>query len=155
MSLDAATVQAILDAAVSHAQASGLFDRVQTHEPKSSPGSGVTAAFWVQDIGPVPIGSGLAATTARIELAARLYTSMLAEPADLIDPALLAACATLIGAYSGDFTLDGLVQQVDLLGMAGPPLAARAGYLGVDNKVYRVMTITLPVIVADAWEQVP
>lgn len=144
----------IINAAVSHAMASGLFDRVNGHEPKSAPGAGLTAAVWVQRISPVQANSGLASTSARVELTVQLYTSMLAEPADMIDPNLLTACATLMGAYSGDFTLGDLVECVDLLGMAGEPMQAKAGYLQQDNKLYRIMAITLPVIVADAWDQV-
>jgi hypothetical protein len=60
-----------------------------------------------------------------------------------------------MAAYNGDFTLGGLVECVDLLGMTGQRLEARAGYLEQDRKIYRVMTITLPVIVAEAWEQAP
>ena len=145
----------ILDAVVSHALASGFFDRVNTHEPKSAPPSGLTCAIWVQSIGPVPLGSGLASTTGRLGLQVRLYTSMTAEPQDAIDPGLMRAVDGLLAAYSGDFELGGLVRNVDLLGAYGDPLSARAGYLNVDGKLMRIMDITLPLIVNDLWTQAP
>lgn len=143
----------ILDAAVSHAMALGYFERVNAHEPKNKPGNGLTCALWVDRIGPALGSSGLASTTALLILNVRVYTSMLAQPADGIDPNLLDAVDGLMSAYSGDFELGGLVRQVDLLGQFGTPLSAQAGYLPIDNKLYRVMTITLPLVVNDLWSQ--
>jgi hypothetical protein len=149
MSLNTA---ATLDAIASHAMATGRFDRVNTHEPKNAPGNGLSVAIWVDSI--TPTQSGLAATTARVVYNVRVYTSMLSEPQDAIDPNLIEAADVLLEAYSGDFSLGGNVRNVDLLGASGPPLSAQAGYLSQDNKVYRVMTITLPLILNDAWTQV-
>lgn len=146
--------QAILDAAVSHAEASGHFEWVTSHEPKSAP-QGVGAAFWANYIGPVAANSGLDMTSAVLVLNCRIYTSMLMEPQDLIDPRIIEATDALMAAYTGDFTLGGLVECVDLLGMTGERLEARAGYLDIDRKIFRVMTINVPVIVAEAWEQAP
>ena len=63
--------------------------------------------------------------------------------------------AALIGAYSGDFDFGGEagVRAVDLLGMTGTPLAAIAGYIEMDRKMMRVITITLPVVINDLWTQ--
>ena len=149
MALDAAQ---IIDAVVSHAAASGWFDRVNQHEPKNAPPYGLTAAVWVDEIRPAQ-SSGLDSTSALLVLNVRLYTSMLQEPQDAIDPNLVAASSVLFAAYSGDFSLGGEARHVDLLGAEGAPLRARAGYLNQDQKLYRVMTITLPVIVNDAWDQ--
>lgn len=146
-------IQALIDAAASHASASGHFERVQGHEPKSAPGNGLHCAVWVQDIGPVPLGSGLASTTARVVLMVRLYANMLREPQDGIDPALVGATDALLAAYSGDFDLGGNVRNVDLLGAHGEPLSAKAGYLNQDNRLYRVIDIVLPLIVNDVWDQ--
>jgi hypothetical protein len=146
-------INAVLDAAVSHAMALGLFERVNGHEPKNAPGSGLTAAVWVDYIGPHAAQSGLAATSARLVLNVRAYTSMLADPQDAIDPRVVAAVGALMGEYSGDFDFGGAVESVDLLGRAGPPMSAQAGYLNQDQKLYRVMTITVPVIVNDVWTQ--
>jgi hypothetical protein len=151
MALDIST---ILDAVQSHALASGYFDTVNGHEPKSAPGNGLSAAVWVEQIGPARGGSGLDATSTRLALFVRLYTPMVQQPEDAIDPNLMTAMDALMAAYSGDFTLGDLVREVDLLGIYGDPLSARAGYLTTSGQEFRVMTITLPLIVNDLWEQV-
>lgn len=144
---------AILDGVVSHALSLGLFERVNTHEPKAKPGDGLTAAIWVQSIGPVPAGSGLSLTTAQVVFHVRLYSNMLAEPQDEIDPTVMNAVDALFAAYSGDFELGGSVRNVDLLGQAGVSLSALAGYVNLSGGMYRVMEITLPLIINDAWAQ--
>jgi hypothetical protein len=144
----------ILNAIVSHAMGLGIFERVNTSEPKNNPGNGLTAAIWVQHIGPVAAISGLASTTARIEFTIRLYTNMLAEPQDDIDPVMLEAVDELLNVYSSDFDLGGMVRNVDLLGAHGNGLSAQAGYINQGGTLYRVMDVVLPVIINDVWEQV-
>ncbi len=151
MTLNASTV---FDAALSHAMALGLFERVNGHEPKNAPGNGLTLAMWAQDITPIP-SSGLASTSAQLVLNQRIYSAMEQEPQDAIDPNIINAVDVLFTAYSGDFTLGGLIRCVDLLGQHGVRLAARAGYLPQDGVTYRVMTITLPLLINDAWTQAP
>lgn len=143
----------ILDKIESHALKSGLFDKVGTHEPKNPPGGKLTAAVWFQAVGPVPAGSGLAATSAVITFMMRLYTSMVQEPQDLIDPALVAAADVILEDLSGDFHLGGNVRNIDLLGQTGQALSAQAGYVTIGSTMYRVIDITIPCIVNDAWAQ--
>lgn len=145
---------AIMAAASSHVAALGHFDRVAGHEPKNAPGRGLSAAVWVDSIAPARAGSGLASTAALVVLNVRVYTNMLADPPDAIDPSLVAAVDALMRAYSGDYDLGGLVRNVDLLGAFSAGLSAQAGYLEQDGKLFRVMTITLPLVVSDAWDQV-
>jgi hypothetical protein len=147
---------AILAAVRSHAQSLGLFEQVLGHEPKSAPaGGGLVAAIWVQDLRPIAAGSGLASTSARLEVSVRVYANLLQEPLDALDANILAAVDALMAAYSGDFELGGLVRNVDLLGAHGDPLSAAAGYLPQDSKWYRVMVITLPLLINDLWSQSP
>lgn len=146
---------AIIDTALSHAQASGWFDKVNGHEPKNAPGNGLTLAVWAQSLGPVPGASGLRSTTARLVLNVRAYSSMIQEPQDAIDPNLLAATDALMTAYSGDFDFGANVRNVDLLGAYGVGLSATAGYLTQDGRIFRVMTITVPLIINDVWSQTP
>ncbi len=150
MALD---IRTVFSAAESHALASGFFAAVNGHEPKSPPVSGITCAIWVEQIGPAHGGSGLNSTSARLALCVRLYTPLWQQEPDAIDPALMDALDWLMAAYSGDFTLNGIVRQVDLLGRYGDPLSARAGYLSEGGAEYRVMTIILPLIVSDLWNQ--
>lgn len=144
----------ILDAVVSHAMASGHFGQVNGHEPANAPSQGLTAAVWVDSVRAVR-SSGLASTSALLVCNVRAYTSIQSEPADAIDPNMMAAVDDLCAAYNGDFTLGGLVRKVDVLGAEGQPLLVRAGYVQQSGAILRVMTITLPVIVNDLWEQAP
>lgn len=147
-------VSGIVDGVASHAASTGLFDTVNTHEPKNAPGNGLTCAIWADRLGPVAAASGLDITSALVVISVRMYTSMLQQPYDAIDPNLMTAVDTLMTAYSGSFTLNGAVRNVDLLGAHGFSLVAQAGYLNQDGKIYRVMTVTVPMIVNDTWQQV-
>lgn len=147
-------ISGILSVIQSHAAESGYFDQVLLHEPKSAPTTdGLTAAVWVERVGPAPRNSGLKFTSALLTFSVRVYGSMLSEPQDDIDMNMVEAVDALLSAYSGDFQLGGESRQIDLLGQTGTMLECRAGYLGIDNKIFRVMDITLPVIVDDVWAQ--
>lgn len=146
-------ITGILDGVVSHAMASGHFEQVNEHEPANAPSHGLTAAVWTDSVQAIR-SSGLASTTAVLVFNVRIYTSIQSEPADAIDPNMLTAVDDLCAAYIGDFTLDGLVRHVDILGAHGQALLVRAGYIQQSGAVFRVMTITLPVVVNDLWEQV-
>ncbi|MCX4778170.1 hypothetical protein [Streptomyces sp. NBC_01264] len=147
-------ISGILDGVVSHAMASGHFEQVNGHEPANAPGLGLTAAVWTETVQAIGRVSGLSSTSALLAFNVRLYTPVQAEPADAIDPNLITAVDDLCAAYIGDFTLDGLIRQVDIFGAHSPGLLVRAGYIQQSGAIFRVMTITLPVIVNDLWEQV-
>ncbi|MFD7794322.1 hypothetical protein [Streptomyces sp. NPDC059759] len=142
-------------AAMSHAQELGLFEQVLDHEPTSAPGSGLIYALWVADLTPVPRRSGLNSVSARLELAGRVLMPADTEPQGDVDVAVLGAVNGLFNAYCGDFDLGGTVAIVDLLGMHGGPLRARFGYTRLDSTTYRVATLTVPLIINDAWTEVP
>lgn len=146
--------QDIIDRLASVPMASGLFDRVNTHEPKNKPGRGLTAALWVDRIEPARGRSGLAVTSARVVFNVRIYTNMLQNPQDAIDPNVVAAADILFEAYSADFDLGGTDRWIDLLGATqGHELFCQSGYINIDNMTYRVLTLTVPVIVENAWSQ--
>jgi hypothetical protein len=148
-------IGAIMNALESHALASGVFEDVLGHELIGMPGTGITAALWPQRIRPVALASGLAATSARVEFMLRIYTTAVQQPADGIDPAVVAAADALFTAYGADFELGGNARNVDLLGQTGEPLSATAGWLQVDGGSLRVMDLLIPVVVNDVWSQSP
>jgi hypothetical protein len=151
-----AAINAVLDKLTGYAMASGRFDAVNQHEPKNSPGTGITFAVWVQRIRPAPRGSGLAATTGVALFNGRVYQNFRSQPFDAIDPKVMAAVTDYMGSLSGDFLLGnvGGVRNVDLLGQTGQALDAQAGYIEIDKTVFRVMTIQIPVIINDMFVQV-
>lgn len=146
-------IEALVDAVVSHAMLTASFERVNQHEPKNAPGNGLTCAVWMDRVDPAK--SGLNSTSARVAMKVRIYSNMLQEPQDMIDIEAVKAFDLLMKAYNGDFQLDGMIRQVDIMGEYGVPLSAIAGYLEQDSRMFRVLDITLPLIVNDVWTQTP
>lgn len=150
MALDCA---ALMNSIVDHCLTLGVFESVNMHEPEGNPGNYV-AALWVQTVDPVK-SSGLATTTVRVAFTLRIYSNIVAKPADEIDPNLAGAVSDVMEGMSADFTLGEQAREIDLLGQYGPGLSAKAGYLNLSGAVYRVMDITVPVIVDDVFDQEP
>lgn len=150
MTLD---IEPIINAIESHALATGYFDAVNTHEPKSSPGHGMSAAIWRQTVRPARGRSGLHATSVEAEFRMRIYTNMLQEPQDMIDINMSKAEDAMMNRLHGDFTLGGTVKNIELTSDSNP-LRGEAGYVNQDGKMFRIITIFIPVIINDVWEQV-
>jgi len=148
-------ISTILDKIVSHAMATGKFERVNTHESSNPPGNGLTCEIWSDMIRAIGQASGLASVTVGVVFMVRIRMPGQTEPADQIDPDMIAALDVLCAAYVGDFTLDNTVKQVDVFGAYGPGLEARAGYLIQDGTQYRIVDIALPLIVSDVWTEAP
>lgn len=149
----ALNASALTNAMASHAASLGVFDMVNTHEPKNAPTSRITCAIWVQDM--VPASSGLASTSFRVTFSVRIFSAMLQEPQDAIDPEMMDAVDLLLADYVGNFTLGGLLREVDIRGIDGNPLRVDAGYLTQDGKVFRVLTISVPLVINDLYAENP
>jgi len=155
LALNLTGVRQIYSTMEDQASTTGLFKTVNTHEPKNAPEADLHCAIYVAYVGPCPGQSGLAATTGLVRFNARVYKSFISKPEDDIDPSITWACLTLMDKFSNDYTLGGNVREVDLLGQSGSKLEATAGYLTIDNKLYRVMTLNVPIIMNDLWTQAP
>jgi hypothetical protein len=151
VSLVSLPIRSILDAMNSHAMKLGVFDKVAGHEPKNAPGSGLWAALFLGDGEAVGEVSGLNAVSGRVEVQIRITQNMLAEPQDDIDPTIADAVDALMAAYCADFTLNGLIRNVDVFGETGQRLGWRAGYVEQDHKMFRAFDVTVPMIVNDFW----
>ncbi len=153
-------MRAITDALVSHVQLTGKFEKVSTHEPTTAPANGMTCAVWPQSLGPLVAQSGLSATSAYLVMQVRVYDNVIRmspDEADQIDPGMLTAVDLIMASLTGEFTLVDLIEAVDLLGIGGETLRAESGYIQIGGPgagLYRIMTITVPLIVSEAWEQV-
>lgn len=136
---------------VSLASASGYFDRVNTHEPKSLPGTGLTFAVWCDGIQPIAMMSGLAVTSALLVFRTRTYLNMVQEPQDAIDIAAIRANTWMTAQYTQHFDID--EAWIDLLGAHSPGVVTLAGYLNLDGKMHRVMDTQIPFVAPDVWDQ--
>lgn len=158
MALDGNGITAIYDALTTHAQTLGLFDRVNDHETTNPPGRGLSCSILLGPLAPVR-GSGLASTSGRLEMTARVYAPRPSTTPGMVDRQILGAAVLLLAAYSGDFELDnvpdGLVRAIDLLGAYGAGLSMEPGWLTQDGTPYRIAEITLPLILNDMWGQTP
>jgi hypothetical protein len=153
MAFDQAAIKAVYGGAVSAAKKLNVFETVIQHEPKAKPVNARTCAVWADHIVPVAGVSGLASTSGRLGLRARIYKNFLSKPEDQIDPQLLWLTGLLFGAYSGGFTFGGIVMEVDLLGAHGESLSAHFGYIEHDGTHFRVAECNIPVIITDLWTQ--
>lgn len=149
MSIDS---RGLMNSLTTLASATGVFETVFGHEPKAAPSAlGVSCGVWVNEMRTVQ-SSGLSSATVRLEFMIRVFRSMLTEPQDEIDPAIMDATDALFLAIAGDFDL-GLpaTRYVDLLGSDGEPLRAQPGYLEQDKRLFRVMEIFVPIILNDVY----
>jgi hypothetical protein len=148
------TIAAGRDVLVSHLMATGWFDGgVNTFEPKAAPTGQFHAAVFLDGVVPVPELSGLAATTYRYTYMVRIFRDMLADPVGQIDPDLNVLADKIIDDINGDFTLGGNVRLVDVLGETGDPLNVRAGYIQVNQSMYRTIDLIMPLVLNDAAAQ--
>lgn len=145
----------LLVAVADNALKTGELERFTLHEPKSAPGQGISGSVHLTAVRPSTRTSGLAVTSVVVVFTVRIYSSMLAEPLDAIDTKVANAVDALFTAYSGDFTLGGTAMDVDLLGIEGTAMAAQAGYITIGQTMFRIMDVTLPIIMSDVYTQAP
>lgn len=150
-------VREVLAPIISHGKAIGRLHVVAGHEPKRAPSGKLSAAVWVQSTDPVP-SSGLNSTTIRLVVQARIYASMTSEPQDAIDPDMTNAAIEWVARLVGDLKLGGggegaSTRSIDVRAIHGVGLGAQAGYIEQDGKLFRVYTITVPVLVNDVWTE--
>jgi hypothetical protein len=136
-----------------HASELGVFDHVEGHALINPPNSGVGVAFEFGTLAPGAQFSGLKSTSAVLNVTASIYALMQTQPADDIELTIVTAAAALINAYSGGFTLGGLIRNIDLLGMAGQGLTCRGGYRKAGDTLFRTAIVDIPMVVSDVFEQ--
>jgi hypothetical protein len=146
----------IFSAVRSHAMTLGLFESVSGHEAINPPGHGLHYEVWAGPIRPIAAASGLSVTSAQVIIQGRIKVSATREPRSSIETDVLSATDRLLSEYTGAFQL-GLpdIRSIDVLGMYGAALEARPGYITQDAALFRVVDITIPIIVNDAWQQLP
>lgn len=150
---DGFDVSRIMNALASYLGQLGAFERILLHEPKTAVTSDLSAAIWFQTISPIAELSSLSKTSMRVELVIRLFQNMLSEPQDMIDPEIARVVNLIFNAFHGGFTLDGLITQIDVLPTFGPPLRSESGYIQQDKQLQRAVSIYVPCIIANAFNQ--
>jgi hypothetical protein len=145
---DAAAAKALFTAIRSYAQKLGIFQAVDTHEPENAPGSRLYCSIVLGPVRPVP-SSGMASVSGQVTLTVRVWSAAMQRPLDDIDPEALATISALMGAFAGGFTIGGTVRNIDLFAMQAVP-----GWVDADGKPFRVVDISLPIVINDMWAEV-
>jgi len=144
----AAQATALFTAIQSYAEELGIFTAVDLHEPWNAPGNRLFCSINLGVARPV-MSSGLASVSGQVTLVIRVWSSALQKPLDGIDPELLSAVCSLMGAFAGGFTIGGTVRNIDLFGMSAQP-----AYVDFEGKPFRVSEITLPIAINDLFAEV-
>src|SRR5208282_4673853 len=145
----AAQATALFTAIKSYAEQLGIFEGVDLHEPWNPPGNRLFCSINLGTIRPVSTASGLAAVSGQVVLVIRIWSSALQKPLDGIDPEILAATCSLMGALAGGFTLGGTVRDVELMAMSAQP-----AYVDFEGKPFRVIELTCPIVINDMFAEV-
>lgn len=148
-----------LEALLSVAQRTGLFEQAKIGESKSAPtNEGLSLDVFGMTMTTVSVNSGLTAATARVEFQLRIMKDMKTQPEDSIDFDVLAAADEVMNALVGGYTLDGEIFAVDVLGAYGEALRAEAGYItigggaaGSGGRMFRVMDVFVPIVIDNCW----
>lgn len=147
-------VTASMRALESHLLSSGRFVHVQVGEPKAVVDSdGFVAALMMDH---AQIVSLTMSTTIELHVVTiRIYKNMLAEPQDQweIDGAkIYSEVSDLLYA---DFTLGGQVRNIDFGGEHGSTYQAIWAYGDIGGPIFRVVDITVPLVVDGATTLAP
>ena len=136
-------------------QRTGYLKTVGGHEPREAPTKDPHGAVWLSGpIRPARV-SGLASVATCVTWLVRVYLPADSKPYDEIDQELYRITDALMALFFGEFTLGGRVRNVDIFGAHSPGFSAEPGYQRIGSTTFRVMTITLPLIVNDQFEEVP
>lgn len=147
-------ITATLDRLQSYVQAHGGFRNVVVGEPKSPPTDSLSAAIWTQsvDVTKVFLGGG---TREVYSVLVRVYRNWLSEPRDQVEKDLAHSVSALMEDLLADFELGGGVVAIDPAGMEGSGVTIRWGHVEISNVMFRVVDITLPLIVDDSATLAP
>jgi hypothetical protein len=145
----AADAEALFSAIRSMAKKLAVFPAVIGHDPENAPPAGLSCSIMLGTVKPVT-SSGLASVSGEVTLMVHVWNFASKRPLDDVDPAVLAATCSLMGAFAGGFTLGGTVREVDLFGMDAQP-----GYVNFEGKEFRTMQISVPIVINDLFEEVP
>lgn len=141
MPFDARTTLTLME---SYLLKTGMFTHVQIGEPKQPP-QGITAAVYMAAINTASL-SFTAAQEVHV-VAVRLYHWQDADPLEVPSLSLDDVLLQLEEALHGDFSLSATIRDIDFNGVLGAPYDAVFGYLELSGVHYRVVDVTIPLIV--------
>ncbi len=149
-------IRATLKVIQSHIAASGYAPLNQIGEPKGALATrdrlGASVHLGTGIVNRAALGGG---TEERHIVIVRFYMNALAEPQEDIEFLLSEGVSKVSEALIGDFTLGSTVRNIAIAGEAGQALAYESGYLDISGTMYRIVDLTVPMIVDNAVTQAP
>jgi len=125
-----------------------VFPAVIGHDPENAPPAGMSCSIMLGPVKPVT-SSGLDSVSCQVTLMVHVWNFASKRPLDDVDPQVLAATCSLMGAFAGGFTLGETVREVDLFAMDAQP-----GYVNFEGKEFRTVAIAVPIEINDLFEEV-
>jgi len=122
----------------------GEYTNVQIGEPKSPPVGDLSAAVFVASASVV--GLTLQTTIEIHEITVRLYRNMLEEPEEDNEIRISQAVTGIVSDLLGDYDLGASIRNI-AVGEYGQSLSATYGYLDLGGTMYRMVDITVPLLV--------
>uniref|UniRef100_A0A6M3XKI5 Uncharacterized protein n=1 Tax=viral metagenome TaxID=1070528 RepID=A0A6M3XKI5_9ZZZZ len=141
-------IKATLQAISSYIQASGYVQKSTIGEPESPPGERLAASVYMGNISIVSLTLNTTIEVHTVIL--RLYMDMLAEPTEGIEFKLAEVVSGIFHDLLGEYDLGTTIRNVDAGGIYGSPLRATWGYVDVGGKMYRIVDMSIPLIVDDS-----
>lgn len=112
----------------------------------------VAAAIWFVSWFPTLT---LATSVEGFVLNVRLHIDAFAQPLGDHELALVDTCNEFTTDLQQDYTLGGTVREIDISGQFSPGMTAEAGRITLSTQMYRIIDITVPVVVNDVATQAP
>ena len=147
--IPAPTLRSTMQVIESYLLASGYFSTVLIGEPKDiMEGTGLTAAINLQGTRIVMVMAG-GSVLKSYEVRVNIYRNLFAEPTGNIEFELAEAVSKSAEDLLGAYDLGSTISEIDVAGQFGVALNAQWGHATVAGKLYRVATLTVPLVVND------
>jgi hypothetical protein len=145
-------IQATLETVQGYLNRSGYFAAgTRIGEPKAPPVAGSNALYAAVYMRHVAVAElNLRATHELHTVQVRIYRDMLAEPTEQAETQMAKVVSQVMSDLLGDLDLGATIRNIDAGGQYGAKLEATWGYVEVGGMLYRVVDITLPLIIDDS-----
>lgn len=136
--------------------ATGIAADPLTYEPKgkidyAAAAGGTVLACWLAGLSPAR--AGLAATGARVEWMIRLHRNAFEPDQGESERLILAAADALVESLFADIEDSVSGAWFDPRGQTGEPARLETGWLDIDKQLSRTASLTVAVVVDNAWTE--
>ena len=139
-----------LHAVTSFLKVDGKFRTVTIGEPKSiTPLTSICVAVFMQSTAITKFYLNGGTEEVHVVMV-RLYRDMLAEPTEDIETDLAKSVQRIVSDLLGDYDLGATIRNIDGAGGIGTNLGSAWGYTDLSGRMFRIVDITLPLIVDDS-----